>query len=182
MWVVALDARTGRQLWVSRIPASGPISCTAGRPAVTADRVVAMLITGEMYGLDRRTGKVVWSTPRDSAAYLSVLSSPVAYDGVIYAGAANDHVKAVRARDGETLWRTPVRAQFTSDLLVTERHIYGVDGPFLFVFDRRGGRLLGQERQPEAPELGGLFPGSPTYANGRVFAPVNGGVWAFDEP
>jgi hypothetical protein len=62
-----------------------------------------------------------------------VLSRPVAHGDVIYAGAGNDHVKAVRARDGEPLWRTPVRAQFTSDLLVTERHIYGVDGPFLFV-------------------------------------------------
>ncbi|HLL81006.1 MAG TPA: PQQ-binding-like beta-propeller repeat protein [Longimicrobium sp.] len=182
MWVVALEARTGRQLWLTKIPAGGAISCTAGRPAVTADRVVAMLITGEMYGLDRGTGQVVWSTPRDSAAYLAVLSSPVAHGDVIYAGAANDHVKAVRARDGEPLWRTPVRAQFTSDLLVTDRHIYGVDGPFLFVFDRRGGRLLGQVRQPNEPELGGLFPGTPTYANGRVFAPVNGGVWAFDEP
>jgi hypothetical protein len=48
MWVVALEARTGRQLWLTRIPAGGAISCTAGRPAVTADRVVAMLITGEM--------------------------------------------------------------------------------------------------------------------------------------
>jgi outer membrane protein assembly factor BamB len=182
MWVVALEARTGRQLWVAKLPAGGSISCTAGRPAVTADRVVAMLITGEMFGLDRRTGEVVWKSPRDSAGYLSVLSSPVAHDGVIYAGAANDHVKAVRARDGEPLWRTPVRAQFTSDLLVTERHIYGVDGPFLFVFDRRNGRLLGQVRQPKEPELGGLFPGTPTYASGRVFAPVNGGVWAFDEP
>ncbi|HEX8455631.1 MAG TPA: PQQ-binding-like beta-propeller repeat protein [Longimicrobium sp.] len=182
MWVVALEARTGRQLWVAKLPAAGAISCTAGRPAVTADRVVAMLITGEMYGLDRKTGEVVWKSPRDSAAYLSVLSSPVAHGDVIYAGAPNDHVKAVRARDGAPVWSTPVRAQFTTDLLVTERHVYGVDGPFLFVFDRRGGKLLAQVRQPKEPELGGLFPGTPTYADGRVFAPVNGGVWAFEEP
>ena len=182
MWVVALQAATGNQLWVSKIPAPGSISCTAGRPAVTADRVIAMLITGEMFGLDRKTGKVVWNVPRDTTAYLSVLSSPAVRDGIVYTGTGDDHLRALRASDGQPLWRTPVRAQFVDDLLVTARRVIGVDGPYLFVFDRATGKLLRQVEQPHPPALGGVFPATPADLNGRIIAPVNGGVWVFQEP
>lgn len=182
MWVVALEARTGRQIWLAKIPAKGTISCTAGRPAVTKDRVIAMQMTGELFGLDRRTGEVVWNVPPDTSAYLAVLSSPEVYDDVVYAATGDDHLRAFRAEDGQPLWRTPVRAQFANDLLVTEDNIYGVDGPYLFAFDRRTGRLLGQTRQPREPELGGLFRATPAYVDGRIIAPVNDGVWAFKEP
>ena len=182
MWVVALEARTGRQLWLAKIPAKGTISCTAGRPAVTENRVIAMQMTGELFGLDRRTGEIVWNVPPDTSAYLAVLSSPEAYDDVVYAAAGNDHLRAFRAEDGQTLWRTAVRALFANDLLVTEEHIYGVDGGYLHIFDRRTGKWLGERKQPHPPELGGLFPATPAYAGGRIIATVNGGVWAFDEP
>ena len=182
MWVVALDARTGSQLWIAKVPARGSISCTAGRPGVTADRVVAMLITGEVFGLDRKTGAVVWSVPRDTASYLSVLSSPAVRDGTVYTGTGDDHLRALRASDGQPLWRTPVRAQFVDDLLVTEKRIIGVDGPYLFVFDRPTGKLLARAEQPHPPKLGGVFPATPASIDGRIIAPVNGGVWAFQEP
>lgn len=180
--MVALDASTGRQLWLKKLPTKETIVCTAGRPAVADDRVIAMLITGELFGLDRTTGEVVWTTPPDSDAFLSVLSSPAVYDGVVYADAGSRHLRALRANDGQVLWRTPYNGMFPNDLLVIDKHIISVDGGYLHVFDRRTGRWLGETKQPHPPELGGVFPATPVSADGRIIAPVNGGVWAFQEP
>jgi outer membrane protein assembly factor BamB len=141
-----------------------------------------MLVTGEIFGLDRKTGAVVWSVPRDTASYLSVLSSPAVRDGIVYTGTGDDHLRALRASDGQPLWRTPVRAQFVDDLLITEKRIIGVDGPYLFVFERLTGKLLVRAEQPHPPKLGGVFPATPASVDGRIVAPVNGGVWAFQEP
>lgn len=179
MWVVALDARTGRQLWLAKIPAKGTISCTAGRPAVTKDRVIAMQMTGELFGLDRNTGAIVWNVPPDTSAFIAVLSSPEVYDSVVYADRGSRELGAFQVDDGKPLWRTPYNGMFPNDLLVTDKHIYGGDGNYLYTFNRRTGRLLGHTRQPREPELGGLFSATPAYADGRIIAPVADGVWTF---
>lgn len=149
---------------------------------ITQDRVIAMLMTGELFGLDRRTGEVIWNTPPDSGAFLAVLSSPAVYDGVVYADAGSCHLRALRASDGQVLWRTPYDGMFPNDVLVTEKHIVGVDGGYLHIFDRRTGKWLGETQQPHPPELGGLFPATPLAVGGRIIAPVNGGVGASEEP
>lgn len=182
-WVVALDARTGRQLWRTTLPTSMSMVCTAGRPAVTADRVIAMLISGELFGLDRRTGQIAWRTPQERAGpndpTLAVLTSPAVADDIVYADAGNYHLRALRASDGKLLWRTRYEGQFKDDLLITEHRIYAPGGQ-LYVFDRRTGAWLGMLGQPGKTGYASFFPASPVAdPEGRIFAPYEGGLMAF---
>lgn len=53
---MALDAPSGRPLWVA--DRGGP-----GRPGVTAQRVVVTTATGAVFGLDKAGGSVLWQQP-----------------------------------------------------------------------------------------------------------------------
>ncbi|MDP9347729.1 MAG: PQQ-binding-like beta-propeller repeat protein [Gemmatimonadota bacterium] len=180
-WVVALDARTGRERWRTVLPTPSSAVCIPGRPALASGRVFAMLITGELFALDQSTGKVAWSVPRERGVFNSVIAGPASVDGVVYADAGTHHLRAFDANTGRMLWRAPYAGQFKHDLLVTDRRIYGPDGSELYVFDRRTGVVRKVLEQPRQKPSFSLFSATPASADGQVIVPVNGGVWAFPE-
>jgi outer membrane protein assembly factor BamB len=181
-WVVALDKESGRELWRTVLPARSTGVCIPGRPAVTGDRVVALMLTGELYGLERQTGRIVWSVPRwtpePNALFNAVITSPVTAEGVVYADAGTGYLRAYQASDGKLLWRANYLGQFKSDATIVGSEIFAPDGMRLLIFDRRAGRLVAARTQP-GQTSGGLFSASVTADSRRVYAPVNGAVWAF---
>ncbi len=55
--VVALDSRTGKQLWASNLKGSDFVN------VVLADDVVYAATRGEMFCLEARTGSILWHNP-----------------------------------------------------------------------------------------------------------------------
>src|SRR5262249_42729484 len=94
--VRAIDMRNGDLLWQTNTP-NGKMAAT---PAVYGDLVVAHGMDGNVWVLDRETGRVRWRYDVGSP----VESSPVIVDGIDYFGAWNGNVYALDLRDGRPRW------------------------------------------------------------------------------
>ena len=105
--VVALDLRTGRELWSRSGPSTQPYDA---RPTVTASGDVAVVLddAGRMSaaGLDPRTGRILWtSPPADSAAlFRGCTSDPdqlcVRLDGKDWRVGSDGALRRAPMRDG----------------------------------------------------------------------------------
>jgi quinohemoprotein ethanol dehydrogenase len=129
--VYALDARSGRVVWVhkseSRKPVnqqglSDPVSAQASGLAISRSwglglgdgLVFAGLVNGHVIALDEKTGEVAWDelVSEDPLPIARGVTCPPLYvNGVLYFGLGIEHsrgqVIAVDARSGRVLWRTP---------------------------------------------------------------------------
>ena len=82
----ALDAATGKILWQTADPTPGAMDMGA---LSTANGVVyAGSFAGQMYGLDRWTGDILWSFASRGA----VVDGPSIVDGVVYWGSGYRHI------------------------------------------------------------------------------------------
>jgi PQQ-dependent dehydrogenase (methanol/ethanol family) len=113
--VVALNAASGDRLW-EFVPPLGRASLCCGPNnrgvAVYGDKVYVGSIDGHLFGLDQRTGGVVWqAAAADSADPASITMAPLAYDGRVFVGIAGGEfgirgrVLAFNAETGAPLWR-----------------------------------------------------------------------------
>lgn len=182
-WVLAIDAREGRELWWRPLPDTSTAVCMTGRPAVADGHVIVMMNTGALYALNARDGSLEWRVPPEPPApdklFNAVLTSPVIAEGIVYADAGTEHLRAFRVRDGSPVWRSGYPGQITDDVLVTERHLLAPSGMRLLIFDRASGRLLRELRQP-GQTSGALFPATPAATGSQLFIPVNGGLWSLE--
>ena len=187
-WVIALDRATGAQLWRTVVPSRSVGVCLPGRPAVGKGRVVVTTIDGYVYGLDAATGNVVWRRePEQPSAgvFNAILTSAVAVGDIAIVDAGTSHVLALRLIDGALVWRSAyggdLPGELKHDAFATASRFYAPDGKFLYVFDLTRGRFLTTLLQPNGGS-DGLFPSSVVADSERVYAPVNGGLWAFPSP
>lgn len=110
----SLDAAKGTESWskdlMGELKAQMPTWGFAGSVLIEGD--LALVNIGSAgAGLDKKTGKVVWSSGTEESGY----STPVPFDAggeraVILA--IKQHVVAVRVKDGKELWRFPWKTQY----------------------------------------------------------------------
>lgn len=127
--VVAHDANSGALLWRRWLSASGiqvsdavderaqDASLAPSTPVFDGERVVVFFPHLGLVALDL-DGGMLWTHPMEpSLEPFPVASSPVARDGIIFQQAlraGEGEVLALRAENGELLWRTPWRSAHTS--------------------------------------------------------------------
>jgi polyvinyl alcohol dehydrogenase (cytochrome) len=125
LWAVA--AGSGKVLWSNDISSytgvAGDLSRTS--PAVYRDELILgdgwilspSAVGAKVFAVNRRTGKLLWSTLVDTDPNSMITGSPVIYDGVAYVGISskgegNDQdsfrgaVIALDAATGKLLWKT----------------------------------------------------------------------------
>ena len=113
---IALDARTGRQVWrYEHKQSSNPIICCGPNNrglAVAYGRVYMATLDAHLVALDQETGKVVWDVQvADPTAGYSLTIAPLAYKGMIIVGnsgaeyGVRGFVDAYNATDGKRVWR-----------------------------------------------------------------------------
>jgi alcohol dehydrogenase (cytochrome c) len=114
---VALDARTGRQLWRYSRPRTKGVIGDAGSGinrgvAVLGDRVFMVTDHAHLIALDRFTGEVVWDTEMaDWKQNYAASSAPLPAGDFVIAGVsggehgANGFVAAHDAQTGKEVWR-----------------------------------------------------------------------------
>ena len=102
-----------------------------------------------------------------------VWGSPVARDGVLYAGVSDGTVHALKTRDGSDLWTWAGKSPLYGDLLATSDALYAVsEKSELVKLRRRDGRLLWTvPLQPIAPVDAAKPAADDTY-NHRTAVPV----------
>lgn len=181
-FAVALDAKTGRQLWrVERDEKSNWATPYVWRHAQRTELVVPGTRKVRSYDGD---GRVLWEFGGMSSI---VIPTPFARDGLLYvsSGYVGDKVRPVFAikpgasgdiglKPGETnnafvAWYQPVAAPYNPSPLLYGDHFYVLfDFGFLSCHDARTGRLVYEKQRIRSEATS--FTASPWAANGRIYA------------
>jgi outer membrane protein assembly factor BamB len=169
--VACYSLADGRLLW-----SIGQLDVSArGGIAVVGDRVVVQ-VDFESVGLDAETGREAWRT----SALPLVDWSTDHPDGVLYGCTEAEGCIAVRASDGEVLWRSTVASLWPP--AATSRHVFvnarEEDAVSLYVLDALSGqivdRILPEERES--------FVGRLSYGDGILIVRTFDDVRAYRYP
>lgn len=169
-FIQAVNMRTGKRVW--RFEANGLI---AAAPSVGDGKVlVGEYLGGKAFtAVNAETGLPVWSQPIGG-----VWASPQYEDGRIYVGTTEGWMYALRARDGETLWRWKTGdGIYTAPALDEQRVYFGSwDGRY-YALNKRTGELVWAWSHPGYPYNIGGRPDSPAAVlyKGKLIVPALGG-------
>ena len=173
-FVIALDKRTGRKLWKAQ---RNEVTSWATPLIVEHDGKPQVIIsgTGKIRGYDLANGKVLWECGGLSA---NVVASPVAGDGMVFAGSSYDKrallaIRLVGAAGDITLTDRVAWRRFRGTPYVPSPLL--VDGGLYFLTHYQGvlTRVDAKsgEEQPGAIRLAGISNvyASPVAAAGRIY-------------
>lgn len=178
-WLIALDRESGRELWRMKLPYQGAGVLIEGAPAVYRNLVIVHTLSARTYAIDRASQRVAWEFMAPGAK-LSTISGPALYGDLVYVDGGDEHIYALRASDGISIWAADFPSQATRDILVTDRRIIFTNGGTLFVLDRESGNQVASVAQPRTHDP--LFGSSPVFSDGFVFVTVADAAWCFEEP
>jgi len=104
MGLVCYDAVTGAEAWTNEL---GGASVGSVSGVAVADGCVYLGGTdGRLYCIDEETGETLWVSDRiDTTGYFGLSSSPLVYEGKIYALSASDGVLHAFNAGGTEAWR-----------------------------------------------------------------------------
>lgn len=176
----AFDKTDGRLVWTTatrELPEDTTYSTPSIRRIDDQDVMVSGSGDGDLYGIQPRTGKILW---KQALSRRGVNSSPVFdEEGNVYAthgeenpeGTAMGAVVRINAGSVEA-WRTEeIMAGKSSPLLIGDRVYVVTDSAKLYVLDRETGEEVGK-----AMKLGTAMRGSLLYADGKIFAGTSQGI------
>jgi outer membrane protein assembly factor BamB len=181
--VVALDAKTGDELWRNDVKPGDELShAYGGGVAALGDRVYVTTGYAQVLALDAATGKEIWR--RQVAA--PVRAAPTVADGRVYAVTVDNELEVLSTQDGHLLW-THNGVPETAGLLgaaspAVEGDIVVV--PYssgeIFALRAENGRPLWTDSLATARPLGALstiadIRGRPVIDRGRVYAVSHSG-------
>jgi len=171
--VWALDARTGRTRWVTKL--GGQVK---GGVAVSGRRLFVGDYSGHVSALSARTGRVLWSTsaqPRFGSTGTFYATPAVAY-GRVYIGATDGKMYSFGAATGTLRWSTSTGGYVYSSAAVWRDRVFaGSYSHTFYCFDAATGAVRWQFH------ANGPISGSPTVIAGRVyFATLDRRTYALD--
>ncbi len=113
-WLKAFSSQTGKNIWEAKLSAEYKNSMgdgPRGTPAIGESQVFAFTGEGQLFAVDRKTGKVQWSYHAVKSlgakeADYGMASSPLLTDGlvVVTAGASKGTLVAVDQKTGKVAW------------------------------------------------------------------------------
>lgn len=135
--VVALDAKTGEQLWSQSRPSRLSLTMQGhGRATVASGLVFCSFSDGFAMALREETGQIEWSRPLSlrGGSFIDADATPVVADEHVFVASLTDGVYALSIKGGETAWHHPltdvVSLVHTGNILFaanTSGHIYLLD-------------------------------------------------------
>lgn len=169
--LVALDRRTGKEVWRARGMRESwntPVLV----PIAGAKTELAVAIMGKVLGIDPDSGKQLWSCATDIAWYMA--PSPVADGGVVYCIGGRDGGGALAVRAGgrgdvtrtHRAWLIRKTSNVSSPI-IHNGHLYWMHDSLgvAYCADAKTGKLIYEERIPQA----GQVYASPVLADGKLF-------------
>jgi outer membrane protein assembly factor BamB len=176
-YLLALDAKTGRERWrADRGKGRASYSTPVVVPTPNGDEIIVNS-SERVDGYDAKTGELRWHVGDANRFPIPV---PAVHDGVIYMsrGYRSGPYFALRtggrgdlSSSSHLLWHVPTGAPYVSSLLYYDRRVYMAnDVGVLTAVDAGDGRRIWQER------VDGVFSASPIAGAGYVYFPSEGGV------
>ena len=167
--VLALDKRTGRQLWKAD---RGKDRRSYATPVIVSTTTGDQLIinsTERIDALDATKGELLWHVGEENRV---PVPTPISHNGILYASRGYSGGPYMTVKVGgrgdvsatHVQWLTPTGAAYISSLLHYHGLIYmATESGIASCVDASTGKLLWRER------LGGVFSASPVAAEGRVY-------------
>jgi outer membrane protein assembly factor BamB len=148
--IYAFEAATGQVVWKS--PMGTGVSTDL---LLDGFRLIAYGANGELFALDLRSGKPLWTKKIDDPGSDNYMPSPVLIDHTVFAATPGGSVVAVQSRDGASLWRTqlgPCRdlqlASINSGLYVMNSGNVVYSDKYLFRLSRSSGQITKRDKLP----------------------------------
>jgi outer membrane protein assembly factor BamB len=176
--VIALNAKTGKQVWKTAYHA-----CIAASPTVWRHVVyVAMLNPcnqshdgqpGLVVALAAKTGKEIWRRTIGASE-----SSPIVVRGILYVGSRDDKLYAFDARTGRLRWSYTAGGEIKgAPAYAAHKIFFGAYDGYVYALDARTGRLVWKSGAENTLVRGrGRFYANPAIAYGRLFIGGTDGV------
>ncbi len=171
-FLIALDKRTGRELW--RTPRSGRTNWSG--PYITThngQKQIIVSASAEVCAYDFATGKLIWKA---TGLGQNTIPAPVAFDGmaVVMSGFRNPNLMAIRlGREGDLtgtdaiVWQNQRGNSYTASPVLHDGKLYVLtDSGMLSVFDGKTGTAHYQQQRLPKPYN---FKASPVGANGKLY-------------
>jgi outer membrane protein assembly factor BamB len=181
--VVALDAKTGHELWRNDVKPDTALSHTyGGGVAAVGGRVYVTTGYGQVLALDAASGKEIWR--RQVSAPMR--GAPTVADGRVFAVTVENELEALSADDGHRLWTHNGLPETAGLLGAASPAVEGdiVVVPYtsgeIFALRAENGRPLWTDNLATARPLGALstladIRGRPVIDRGRVYAVSHSG-------
>ena len=195
--VFALEPKTGRQLWVNKLPGMGNMSS----PAIYRGKVyVGMSVPASLACLDARTGKMIWTGQIPDAVNTGMGDvSPAVSDGIVVTDAVSSArtvdgkvtmdvtVRAFDAESGKPLWthmmgRGPKPPSFKGGVPMIHDGVVYVGAPVRSIYqalDLKTGALQWTWAVPD-PGPAGAARGPATFHEGTLYISTVGSLFALD--
>ena len=137
----ALDAGSGRQLWLHNRKDSSALSIRGGsQPNVYQDKVFMAFSDGYLVALNRTTGQVIWERLLNhNRRFNDIDSQPVIYKGKIYLTGFDSALYAIDPNTGNTLWRYD-EGGFSRPYVDDETVIYATTNSSVVALERDSGK------------------------------------------
>ena len=146
--VYALDAATGKQLWLynRQVTASLSIRATT-RPVVAGEQLIAGFADGFVVALKKRDGGLLWERKLGRGTrFRDVDTTPVVDGGITYVASYDAALYALKTETGEILWSVEDGAYAPVTLgrdRFADRLYYSTASGKILILDKRSGKQLG---------------------------------------
>jgi outer membrane protein assembly factor BamB len=168
-YLIALDARTGSQIWKADRP-KGVLSYSTPIvvPGPQGDELIVNSSAG-VEGLDPSTGAALWHFDEPNKMAIPIAMQ---HQGVIYLSRGYRSGPYMAIRPGgrgdisktHVIWRVPTGAPYVSSLVLYERLLYMAgDTGIVTCIDAATGAQVWRER------LGGIYTASPVAGDGKIY-------------
>jgi outer membrane protein assembly factor BamB len=145
--IYAFDAATGKPAW--KYSAGTGVSADL---LLDDSRLIAYAANGELLALDLRSGTPIWKRRITEPNPDRYLSSPVLVDHTVFAATTNSSVTAVRATDGEVLWRRQLEPSGYLQIMDISGELYLLSSArYIYRLNRRTGRVTEKKELPASP-------------------------------
>ena len=163
--VVALDRLTGKPVWTSKALADTVSFCSPLMIHLSTRDVLVTFSIRAIFGLDAKTGQLLWSQKQDTIIYGVQGNTPIYSDGFLYyIGDNNGTVKLKLSEDGSSItevWRNPKMINGTGGFLIVNGKLYGTSSnQKLLALDTNTGAITDSLRMGR---------GCTIYADGNLY-------------
>jgi outer membrane protein assembly factor BamB len=171
--VYALDAATGRAIWITANYAE-----FYKGPTVANELVYVGSDFHTVSALHVKNGRQAWQYTTGDI----VTSAPTVYGEILYVGSADGYLYALNAITGQPKWRRETTKVVFSAPAATDRAVYAVSGRNIYALDAETGRELwvSGASGPTVVANDVLFTGTGTDGSVRALAAETGSqLWTF---
>lgn len=139
----ALDAQTGKQIWMYNRGTTQSLSIRSStQPVIDGEQILVGFSDGFLVSVRKKDGILNWDKKLGkSGRFRDVDATPVVDDQIVYASSFDGALYALKKNSGEIIWQHEVGA-YVAPTLYKEYIFYSTSNSLFQCLDKNSGKLL----------------------------------------